>query len=88
MTALRAPSAFCYELKKVEDRLLIEGKCLHCGATRVVSAFDHSLEQWEEQHYCAKQGKSHDVEKGQLIAIKTSVKKSLFLSQVKQADKD
>jgi hypothetical protein len=56
MTELREPNAFRYELKKVGERLLIEGRCLRCGATKIVSTFDNSLDWWEEQHNCAKHG--------------------------------
>lgn len=73
MTAFGARSAFRYELKKVGNRLMIEGKCLYCGATQLVSAFDGSLSQWEEQHDCRKPRRKPR-KKGRLIPFPSVTK--------------
>ena len=36
-----------------EQRLLLESTCLCCGESRVLSAGDGSLQEWEENHACA-----------------------------------
>jgi hypothetical protein len=73
--ALEARSPFRYELKKVKDRLMIQGKCLLCGAGKLVSSFDGSLALWEEQHDCRNQKKKPSRKKGKLIPFRSLAKR-------------
>jgi hypothetical protein len=37
---------------RTEDRLLIHSVCTKCGASKLVSYHDGSLEKWEDSHKC------------------------------------
>ena len=37
---------------RTETRVLILSTCKKCGASKMVSVADGSLERWEEQHQC------------------------------------
>jgi len=50
-----APVGFSHRPKKKGERLLIEAVCIRCGASKIVSTYDDSLEQWEKMHACEKQ---------------------------------
>jgi hypothetical protein len=47
-------------MERHEDRLLICTQCERCGARKVVSAADGSLEEWEEGHRCEKLFRKRD----------------------------
>jgi hypothetical protein len=36
----------------MKDLTLVHSICLKCGASKLVSSYDGSLEEWEEQHQC------------------------------------
>jgi hypothetical protein len=44
--------SFEYHPVKVEDRLLIKSVCVRCGASRIVSGTDGTLEEWVTTHDC------------------------------------
>jgi hypothetical protein len=46
-----------YEVR-LESRLLIHSVCRRCGASRVVSSNDCSLEEWESTHTCKDRAQS------------------------------
>lgn len=46
----RIGHSFSYLLKEVDNRILIEDTCKESGASKLVSIFDGSLEEWEEKH--------------------------------------
>jgi hypothetical protein len=46
----RIVQPFSHALQEVGNRMLIEDTCKECGASKLVSIFDGSLEEWEEQH--------------------------------------
>ena len=37
---------------RTESRLLIQSTCRQCGASRLVSMHDGSLDKWENEHMC------------------------------------
>ena len=43
---------------RMESRLLIHSVCRQCGASRVVSSIDGSLEEWESTHTCKERAQS------------------------------
>lgn len=45
-------TGFTRKLERDEPRLLIRSTCARCGASRLVSEADQSLEDWEEEHRC------------------------------------
>jgi hypothetical protein len=47
--------ATCFQRKLVrtEFRVLIETTCMKCGARKLVSQYDGSLDQWEDGHSCS-----------------------------------
>ena len=53
----------------VESRLRIRSVCRSCGASRVVSVLDGSLETWKEQHVCEKKGPAHAEPPAKRIAL-------------------
>jgi len=50
-----APVGFSHRPTKEGERLLIEAVCIRCGASKLVSTYDNSLEYWEKTHKCDKQ---------------------------------
>lgn len=42
--------------ESTESRLLIRSACPLCGASKLVSSHDDSLERWEEEHVCGASG--------------------------------
>lgn len=46
----QASPTFSHTLVSTERRLLIQSTCRECGATKLVSHADHSVEEWEEKH--------------------------------------
>ncbi len=53
-TMLPEKQAFDHQPARVKERLLLESTCLRCGESRLVSAADGTLEDWEDTHLCAK----------------------------------
>jgi len=47
---------FEHELTRSEGRVLLRSTCRHCGASKVVSRADGSLEEWESEHGCESRG--------------------------------
>lgn len=47
--------AFTHSPVRTDDRLMIQSVCTKCGASRVVSLSDRSLEEWEDSHVCGKE---------------------------------
>lgn len=35
-----------------ETRVRVRSECLYCGASRVGSMLDHSIQHWEKSHNC------------------------------------
>jgi len=54
--------------------MLIESVSTGCGATKLVSSFDGSLAQWEEQHRCTTQGGQPHPKKGKVVAFQSAAK--------------
>lgn len=44
---------FAESLEPEESHLKLRSACLRCGASRVVSAMDESLQNWHESHICS-----------------------------------
>ncbi len=53
-------STFTHMPVKTEARLLIVSTCQKCGASKLVSSFDGSLQRWEDGHKCLTLASSHD----------------------------
>ncbi len=51
--SLEEPSQFTHTAIKTESRLLIQTICTNCGASKLVSTYDGTLERWESEHTCA-----------------------------------
>lgn len=43
---------FDRKLARIDGRLFIESICVRCGTSRIVSAWDGTLTEWEEGHLC------------------------------------
>src|SRR5579863_10137848 len=54
-TPVEPPSApeFIRVLVQVDSRTLIKSLCKRCGAWKLVSHLDESLEMWENTHHCS-----------------------------------
>jgi hypothetical protein len=52
ITMARTRESFEYHPVEVEGRLLIESVCVRCGASRIVSGTDGTLEEWLATHEC------------------------------------
>lgn len=50
---------------RTETRVLIQSVCTKCGASRVVSASDGSLNKWEDRHTC----KCEDLKDNRLVKM-------------------
>lgn len=37
-----------------DTRMMIVSTCTECGASKIVSTYDGSLEQWQNEHQCEK----------------------------------
>jgi hypothetical protein len=48
----RTRESFEYHPVEVEGRLLIDSVCVRCGASRIVSGADGTLEEWTATHEC------------------------------------
>jgi hypothetical protein len=44
---------FAESLEPEDSHLKLRSACLQCGASRVVSAMDESLQHWHESHTCS-----------------------------------
>lgn len=44
--------SFAHRLVRLDRRLILEAVCLRCGASKVVSASDGTLEEYHETHRC------------------------------------
>jgi hypothetical protein len=47
------PPQFIHNAIQTESRIMIESVCVRCGAFKVVSSQDRSLQAWEDRHECA-----------------------------------
>lgn len=57
MTSFEGPystSRFAYTQIRKQSRVLIHAECRRCGATLDGSAYDGSLQRWENSHKCSK----------------------------------
>ncbi|HZZ41146.1 MAG TPA: hypothetical protein VFE06_18555 [Acidobacteriaceae bacterium] len=43
---------FDHQLVRLQGRLLLDSICVHCGNSKIVSAADGSLTDWEAGHLC------------------------------------
>jgi len=48
-----AKPAFVRTLQSVGARTMIHSVCSQCGESRLLSAHDESLQEWENSHRCA-----------------------------------
>jgi hypothetical protein len=57
--------AFTHFAVDTETRFLIQSVCTKCGASKLVSASDGSLQTWEAEHTC----KSENLTDGRLVKM-------------------
>jgi hypothetical protein len=57
--------AFTHFAARTETCVLIQSVCTKCGASKLVSASDGSLETWEDEHTC----KSENLRDGTLVKM-------------------
>lgn len=49
---MSSPASYLRSLVPQGSRLMIQSECVACGASRLVSRHDGSLEEWEDGHRC------------------------------------
>ena len=54
MSQSTIPVQFTRYLVRMKNLTLVHSICLKCGASRLLSSSDGSLQEWEEQHQCKK----------------------------------
>jgi hypothetical protein len=54
LVAVKFHPAFSHDAVHTKDRIMIESVCMRCGARKLVSIQDGSLEKWEDDHDCGK----------------------------------